>query len=279
MKGEFRRMKNIKLKQMLKKYKKVGSITGRLGDQILKYEKNKDEFVYLKIGTGISLESLRRESYVLDWLKGSGLNTPKVLYYTEKDGVAYLLISGIKGLSIYKFKNVCKKKLLKITAEALRKFHALPIKGPSKLNTLKKDILEIEKYLKYDAIKTKQFIESNDGKTPQNVFNYLKANMDIFNVDVINHGDFCLANILLDENFDYGYIDLGECGPGDKYKDLSSLEVSIKRNFGEDWIKTFYNYYDSNLNVDQFKIRYFQLIDQFDYHLDKHRYLKALKLN
>ena len=274
---ESRLMTNTKLVNILKTYKKTTSVVGRLGDQITRYEKDKDNFIYLKSGSGVSLKSLRQESYTLDWLRKRNLNVPKVLFYSEEDNIAYLLISGINGLPIYKYKNTTNKaKLLRIAAKSLLEFHALPTLGSEKLDTLKKDISDIERYIELDAINAEKFEESNSGKSPYEVLNYLKTNADKLEADVITHGDFCLANVLLDTEFNYGYIDVGACGLGDKYKDFSSMEVSIKRNFGEDWINTFYKFYDPNLKIDRFKIKYYQLIDQFDYNLDKEKYLASI---
>lgn len=54
------------------------------------------------------------------------------------------------------------------------------------------------------------------------------------------------------------------------------MEVSIKRNFGSEWIDVFYQFYDRNLKTDADKIKYYQLIDQFYYHLDDSRSIKLV---
>ena len=49
------------------------------------------------------------------------------------------------------------------------------------------------------------------------------------------HGDLCLPNLFVDDNNKFiGFIDVGNCGKGDKYFDYSwllwSLEYNLKTN-------------------------------------------------
>jgi aminoglycoside phosphotransferase len=267
---------NPKLQQHLKGYQMVNSIKGRLKDDIYQYTSNSGNSVYLKVGRGVAGQSLQQEAFVVDWLSNKDLVIPRVLYFEKSDDSVSLLISGVAGTPPYKLKERDKEELLKITALALRKFHSVSLNNSENLNNLDKDLAKIEKHIKLDVIDVKIFQESNEGKTPEEIYSYLLENKTKFDSNVLTHGDYCLTNILITQE-QFGFIDLGDCGPGDRYKDFSSLEVSIKRNFGAEWIPIFYKHYDQDLTVDPFKIKYFQLIDQFSYHLDLEKYLIVTK--
>jgi kanamycin kinase/aminoglycoside 3'-phosphotransferase-2 len=269
-------IKSDKLARLLDGYNEAEVITGRLGDNIVRYENTRHEFIYLKSGTGVSAKSLELESKALNWLGDKGIDIPRVLDFGNIDDTYYLLISGVAGLPPYKLKDREKDELLKLSAEGLRLFHQIDLTGTDFLNNLEKDLGKIEQHLRMDVIDKEKFVQANDGKTPKEVFEYLCAEKYRFENNVLTHGDFCLPNILI-EGQHYGFIDLGDCGPGDKYKDLSSMEVSIKRNYGAEWIDVFNRYYDPNLKIDKLKIKYYQYIDQFGYHLDIEKYYELTK--
>ena len=265
------------LKTVLLQYNLIGATKGRLGDEIVKYENsNSHQVVYLKFGEGVSAKSLNLEATTLSWLGDKGLIIPKVVYHNQKGNWTYLLISGVGGLPAHKVRDLNKEDILKTVAYALHKFHMISFEKPEQLDTLDKDLEKIQQYIFLKVVDSKKFIAANEGKTPEEVFGYLDSHRDLFNKDSLTHGDYCLPNVLIDGN-NFGFIDLGDCGSGDKYKDFSSMEVSIKRNFGAEWIETFYRYYDPSLKIDQEKIKYYQLIDQFGYYLDIDKYNSLVK--
>lgn len=255
----------------LRNFSPVETIKGRLNDQIIKFINKKQELVYLKIGEGISVKSIEQEIIVLNWLKNKNIVVPCVINFATENGKTYLLITSVEGVPSHKIKNQSKKDILRVVAEALLNFHKLDMHDCEKLNTIDKDLSEIRSYIDLKVINIDCFKKANNGKTPEDVFNYLKAAKNKLSNNVITHGDYCLPNLIITKT-GYGFIDLGDCGLGDKYKDFSSLEVSIKRNYGQEWIGTFYQYYNRDMNIDKTKIKYYQFIDQFDYNLNIKKY-------
>lgn len=255
------------LENILSKSKLLDTKEGRLGDSISKYENEQGEIIYLKCGHGVAATSLESESKVFFWLENKGITIPRILFYMRERDQVFLLISGVEGLPAHKAANLSKEEILKIAAEALYKFHHLDTKGAEDLDTIDKDLEEIGGYVVAGMINVENFKDNNEGKTPQQVLEFLYSQKDSLEKDTLTHGDYCFPNIMIN-NGKYGFIDLGKCGVGDKYKDFSAMEVSIKRNFGAEWIGTFYKYYNPELMVDEEKIKYYQLIDQFYYHLN-----------
>ncbi|MDD4937406.1 MAG: phosphotransferase [Candidatus Shapirobacteria bacterium] len=260
-------------------YKIVEMITGRLGNEIVKYQNKQGQTFFLKKGHGLAAKALEQEFLALKYLSDKKISIPKIIDFNYQNSIANLQMTSVQGIPSQKLKDILNKEtILQKTAEALRKFHQINKDNADHLTTIEKDLNEIEEYISLDVINVEDFMKNNEGKSPTQVFKYLCRLKRNHYKDSMTHGDYCLPNLLLDgENF--GFIDLGECGPGDKYKDLSSIEGSIKRNFGSEWIDVFYKYYDPLLKVDREKIIYYQLIDQFDYYLNIEKYNNLYRIN
>lgn len=262
----------------LKNFKLIETIKGRLNDSILKLVNKNNEIVYLKIGEGVSTISIKQEMMALNLLKNKCVIVPSVLDFMEEKGRSFLLITGVVGIPAQKVKYLNKKEILRIVAEALMSFHKIKVKKSGVLDTLEKDLEKIRSYIELQVINTDSFRQSNGGKMPEEIYDYLvKTKKNYFN-DAFTHGDYCLPNLIINKN-DYGFIDLGDCGIGDRYKDFSSLEVSIKRNYGQEWVETFYKFYHPLVTVNAEKIKYYQLIDQFGYNLNIKKYNKLYAQN
>lgn len=255
----------------LKNFTLSDSIIGRLNDHILKYQNIEGNFLYLKYGSGISKEDIKTEFCILSWLQNK-IQVSQVVEYHEKNNISYLLTQGLSGIPAYKVKKNKTKQRIKVIALALKKFHSVSINECPVDNSLTKDLEQIRKYIELDVIDDKKFLVYSKGKSIKSVFNILEKQKKNMHNNTFIHGDFCLPNLLIDSNNDFSFIDLGDAGVGDKYKDLSSIEGSISRNFGEKWLQFFYDEYDSSLEIDKQKIQYFKYIDYFDYCLDIKKY-------
>lgn len=267
-----------KIKKDLRGYILLNQRTSRLGGRNFQFKNSRGSMLYLKSGYGIAAESLVRENSVLEWLEYKHVTVPKVLNYfkDEGNGQAYLLLSVIDGLPAQRVTNLSKQEILQLVAEAMKQFHSINFQGSENLRTLEQDLIHIQVIINLKLIKRSKFRTANNGKNPEEVYAYLRKEQYKFSEDVIVHGDYCLPNIIIAEN-NFGFIDVGDCGPGDPYKDFSAMEVSIIRNFGKEWIDVFYKYYNQKINIDPQKIKYFQLIDQFGYHLDVEKYRQAIR--
>jgi len=264
----------ITIKKKLENYSLVNKVTGRLGDSICRFEDGRKNILYLKYGSGAARVSLQQETVVLEKLEGSRLRVPKKVHQEINNGQFYLLMTGLSGVPANKLRDRSKEDILRLASAAMNEFHSVVLSDMDDLYSLQKQLDIIHYNIRMGFIKNDDFKKSNNGKDPQSIYEYLKNNMESMCRDVLIHGDYCLPNILVN-GADYGFIDLGECGLGDPHKDYSTLEVSIKRNFGEKYIQVFYEHMDSRVQPDSNKIAYFKLIDQFGYHLDIEKF-KAL---
>lgn len=256
-------------KMGLGKLELINEQTSRLGGKVLELKDHNGRMTFLKIGRGIEAEALKREKIALDWLDNKSITVPTVIGYLEEGVCTYLMQSALKGTPAHKAP-LQKNEVLRIAANTLKRLHSVKIDGAQTLRTLEDDLSQINHCLKHDLIDIDKFTTANDDRTPEDVYFYLLTNQDRFSKATLTHGDYCLPNIIISGD-DAGMIDIGDCGIGDPYKDFSAMEVSIRRNFGQEWIDEFYRYYGIQKR-DDFKVRYYQLIDQFSYHLDIEKY-------
>ena len=66
-------------------------------------------------------------------------------------------------------------------------------------------------------------------KNPEELYQWLVDNQPDFE-PVLSHGDFCLPNILFENGKISGFIDIGDSGAGDKWKDIALCYRSLKHN-------------------------------------------------
>ena len=148
---------------------------------------------------------------------------------------------------------------MKVIAEAFKKIYSVDIKdcpfdtsidyklalvndnvrkGLIKEENIKKEVLE-----KYGSI--------------DNILSYLNINK-FYEPLCFSHGDTSLPNIFALNNHFSGFIDVGECGIADKWFDLAICEKSIRRNYGDEYVKAFCQ--ELGITPDQDKIDYYLLM-------------------
>ena len=86
---------------------------------------------------------------------------------------------------------------------------------------------------------------------------------------VLSHGDYCLANIFLEDGHIKGYIDFGKTGIGDKWNDIALCYRSLKHNFDGTYGGKVYEDFNPNrlfealgMEPDWEKIKYYTLLDE-----------------
>lgn len=260
----------LELQEIIYHFKIVEVIEGRIGDKIIKLSNKNNEFLYLKISdTKITQKEIFNEFEVLNWLSFHELNVPKVIFFKKEKGKSYMLLSNVPGTSAHKITGqFSKEEIIKTSAEALQKIHKIDARSIplGYRNCLDSELKRICEDVKNNMIDVEAFKKANNDKTPQVVLEYLLDKRSMFNTDVFTHGDYCLPNILIVDQYNYGFVDWSQGGMGDIYRDLSPIVKSITRNFGEMYSTIFLKHYGidkDEVNIE--KIVYYDLIDQFTY--------------
>jgi kanamycin kinase len=75
---------------------------------------------------------------------------------------------------------------------------------------------------------------------------------------VVTHGDYCVPNIVFDGDRLSGFLDVGELGVADRWRDLAVATWSIEWHIGHGWEDLFLSVYGAN--PDPARTRFFRLL-------------------
>jgi len=233
----------------------------RLGGIILEVEDRERGPAILKIGKSRCAEDLRNEVARLNFLSGR-LPVPEIFIFIEKNGCACLLISKLQGTAghvscgTYSIDNIIQR-----YAESLQRIHCLAVEDNSMPQAISKIFSCAEKMVSEKKINCVEF-EKATSMTPVQLLNYLEKRMGDVRENIFTHGDYCLPNIILNTDTT-SVIDWGQGAISNINRDFMSVELSIRMNFGEGYIKMFYDYYHGETPNPEL-IQYFLFLDQFE---------------
>lgn len=105
-------------------------------------------------------------------------------------------------------------------------------------------------------------------KNPQALLEWLEENRPDYE-PVLSHGDFCLPNIFIEDGKISGFIDLGDTGIGDKWRDIALCYRSLQHNFDGSFGGKVYPDFNPDMLFDALgiepnreKLRYYILLDE-----------------
>lgn len=209
---------------------------------------------------------------VLNWLKGK-LPVPEVLAFEKNGDYQYLLMTRIPGLmSCSEYYMEHPGELLPLLAQALKMLWSTDISGCPKSRDFDSELraarYRVENNLvDIDDAEPDTFGE-NGFENPEALLKWLEENKPAYE-PVISHGDFCLPNVLLKDGNVSGFIDCGDMGICDKWKDIALCYRSLKHNFDGTFGGKVYPDFNPDLlfealgiKPDWEKIRYWILLDE-----------------
>lgn len=213
---------------------------------------------YLKVG---QKGSLKREKEILLWLKGK-LPVPSVLYYSggEKE---FLLLEGIEGSDLVGAMDYLNsKEVVLLIAEGLKMIHSVDIRSCPFNMRLSKKLAEAKRLVELGFVDKKNFEPENLQRAPEEILSKLILEIPSSEELVFTHGDYCLPNIIVQNNKISGFIDIGRGGVADKYQDIALAVRSIRHNLktGE-FVSLFFEGYGLK-DIDFSKIEYYILLDE-----------------
>jgi len=209
--------------------------------------------------------------HLMQWLQGR-LPVPQILCYEVKDGQEYLLMSRIFG------KMACAEEylsnpeqLLPLLAEALHMLWQVDIAGCPRERSLDAELKEAGARLESgeaDREYLSAVAEKEGFAGPERLLHWLEDNRPPLEM-AFSHGDCCLPNIFFHENRVSGFIDLGDAGIADRWRDISLCYRSLMHNTDGTYGFTLpgfkperlFDYLGIAPNPD--KLRYYILLDAF----------------
>ena len=152
--------------------------------------------------------------------------------------------------------------IVRLLAAGLRMVHAVSIEECPFDMTLDGVIEEARHNVVNGLVNEADFDDKRLGRSAAEVFEELlskrPANEDL----VFTHGDYCLPNVIVDEEKVTGFVDWGSAGVSDRYKDIALVVRSLKRNTREDLATSFFEAYGIS-RPDAEKVEFYQLLDEF----------------
>ncbi|HET7628638.1 MAG TPA: APH(3') family aminoglycoside O-phosphotransferase [Bacillales bacterium] len=217
---------------------------------------------YLKVQPFGLPEPLSEERNKLVWLDGK-LPVPKVVGYAVGDDGEYLLTTAVDGVhAASPAVGADPKFAVHALAAGLKQIHSVSLKACPFDETLTRKLTQAKERVMCGTVDETNFDESRAGKTASVLLEELVACRPDEEDLVFTHGDYCMPNILLNENGISGFIDWGRAGIADRYQDLGLAARSIVRNYGESWVEPFFYHYGIDRPEPE-KIDYYQLLDEF----------------
>lgn len=199
----------------------------------------------LKMQTKNNQESLSNEKLKMDWLKDK-TSVPDVVDYDTDEINEYLIVNRVHGKDAAQTKWLNDPiRLVTQLGYALRHLH---------------DTIDITK-CPFDMRPTAEIYSYAKKATKEEVAELFSTapEEDL----VFTHGDYCLPNIIIDEELGHvvGFIDLGRAGIADRYHDLALCLRSIKYNTDGDYRQAFLDAYGLFTAWDDNKISFFQKLE------------------
>lgn len=207
---------------------------------------------------------------MMKWLEGK-LPVPKVLFHEIYEGESFLLMSKVVGkMACDRYYMERPETLIPLLAEGIKRLWAVDISDCPRSRDIDEELREARYRVEHGLVDMDNTEPETFGeggfKDPAELLEWLENNRPSYE-PVLSHGDLCLPNIFFENGCVSGYIDLGDTGTGDKWRDISLCYRSLKHNADG----TFGSVYDIDpnklfeaLGIDKNdeKLRYYILLDE-----------------
>ena len=174
-----------------------------------------------------------REVTMLRWLAGK-VPAPEVIACEERDGKIYLLMTRVKGKMACDEEFLARPEMLILRlAEAMHMLWDADVSSCPVMRDQETELAEARFRVEHGLVDTDNVEPTTFGpggfKDPEALLYWLENNRPPFD-PVLSHGDFCLPNVFFTETGIGGFIDLGDAGVGDRWRDIALCHRSLRHN-------------------------------------------------
>lgn len=211
-----------------------------------------------------SFESLQNDKRNYEWLNGK-IVVPEVIFYELIDNQEFLCRTKQKGKTLDKFiGEISDEEIVKRYANVLRLLHSISLDENAFSNKIDIETkIEIAKSnIENNLVNQDDFETENRNLSVEELFLSLIAKKPLTSEFIFTHGDYCLDNIIFDNNNFNGLIDIGRGGVADKYQDIALAIRTVREIFSKDYSNLFYQEYKLE-NINKEKIDFYILLDEF----------------
>lgn len=237
-------------------YTRQPVVLGRSGAEVYRLVAPGKPTLFVKKSEAAYSRERRNEAARLRWLKGR-LPVPDVVFVHEDEHGAALVTTAVPGVNLTHFNGEgpdVKRRLARILAEALRRFHVLAADGCPFDHSAGRELERLEANL----------ITREASPAVEAAFGRLEAlrRHQPEEALVLTHGDACLPNVLIQDFELSGFVDLGAAGLGDRCRDLERACWSLGYNYGEGYDEVFLQAYGAT-QADRAKLDFYRGLEWF----------------
>jgi aminoglycoside 3'-phosphotransferase-2 len=143
-------------------------------------------------------------------------------------------------------------------ASALRRLHDVPVSACPFDFGLPAALAHVETRLRSGLINSTEFTLEFAAYSAETAVAELRHDLPAVEDPVITHGDYCVPNVVFDGDLLSGFVDVGELGVADRWRDLAVATWSIGRNIGPGWEELFLRTY--GVEPDPSRMRFYRLL-------------------
>ncbi len=171
--------------------------------------------------------------HVMQWLQGR-LPAPRVIAFEQEADHQYLLMSRVTGTMACDDVYLSRPKvLIPLLAEAMQMLWHTDPDGCPRTRGMDTELAEAADRVERGLVDMENTGPGAFGKggfrDPEALLRWLIDNRPE-EEPVLSHGDFCLPNLLLENDRISGFIDLDTFGIGDRWRDIADCCGSLQRN-------------------------------------------------
>lgn len=199
---------------------------------------------YLKAAFVGTHPSLAAERDRCTWLRAHGVPVPQVLDHDGDGAVEWLLTAGLPGIDATAPQHLADPAVtVPLLAAGLRRFHEIDPAGCPFDYRMTTALEHVARRVAAGDVSTDGFHDVHRDLDPGSALERLGDLVVEEHELVVCHGDYTLPNVLLDEGRVVGYLDLGEVGVADRWRDLAVATWSVTWNFGPGYEDLFLDSY------------------------------------
>lgn len=209
---------------------------------------------------------------MMRWLEGR-IPVPRVICYEHDAEYQYLLMSKLTGkMSCDEYYLEHPQELLTLLAEAMKMLWTVDVTECPRKRDIDAELAEAKYRVEnglvdMDNVEPTTFGEGGF-RNPEELLRWLEDNRPDYE-PVLSHGDFCLPNIFIEDGRISGFIDLGDTGVGDKWRDIALCYRSLKHNFDGSYGGKVYADFQPDMLFEKLgiqpnweKLKYYILLDE-----------------
>jgi kanamycin kinase len=203
--------------------------------------------------------NLRGEAERMIWA-AAYLSVPEVVEVTERDGSTILITESLPGRDgtdpVWRDDL---RALVRALGRGLAAFHhAVGEEWCPFRFDVERALDHVAQRVAAGGIEAEGFHHEHQHLTPTAALEQLRATAPTSEDLVVCHGDYCPPNSLLIEGEVTGYVDLGELGVADRWRDIAIGGWSAVWNFGPQYEALFYESY--GVEPDPERIAFYRLL-------------------